>query len=47
MNIIDLSLQLIYELFSYTAPAAFLWLLVSKSANAIIRAATGRSNGGL
>lgn len=47
MNIVDLSLELIKELFTYVAPAAFLWLLVSKAANAIIRAATGRSNGGL
>ena len=47
MDIVSLSLELIKDMFSYVAPAAFLWLLVSKGANAIIRAATGRSNGGL
>lgn len=47
MNIIELSLELIKDMFTYVAPVAFLWLLVQKAARAIIRAATGRSYGGL
>lgn len=41
------SIELLTEVLRYAAPAAFVWLLVGKGARAIIRAATGRSIGGV
>lgn len=47
LNIIQVTLDFLKEVLSYTAPAAFIWLLVEKGANAIIKLATGHTKGGV
>ena len=47
MNIVDLSLECMREILLYVAPAAFMWYIVNRAAQALMRAASGRSNGGI